>query len=132
MMIASSSTVAWVCPNCGHAGSERQSPGERISRCRRCRFIFPAAPHIEDEPPQAPSPEGDETWSESMNRRWSAVRPDRYRVIRTLASGAQGTILLAHHRHLDRRCVIKLVGRKADAWTEVPRFQILSWLVPVV
>ncbi|MEE9293631.1 MAG: tetratricopeptide repeat protein, partial [Phycisphaerae bacterium] len=51
--------------------------------------------------------------------KWGAIRADRYHVERVLASGAQGRILLARHRHLDQRCVIKLVASDDETWSEV-------------
>ncbi len=57
----------------------------------------------------------DETWT----RKWGPIRADRYRIVRALASGAQGKILLAHHRFLDQPCVIKLVDAADDEWADV-------------
>ncbi len=56
---------------------------------------------------------------ESWTGKWSAIRADRYRVIRVLASGAQGRLLLAHHRHLDQACVIKVVSTDDAMWADV-------------
>ncbi len=50
--------------------------------------------------------------------RWPKVRSDRYRIIRPLASGAQGRILLAHHLHLDQICVIKILDARSE-WRDV-------------
>jgi serine/threonine protein kinase/Tfp pilus assembly protein PilF len=57
--------------------------------------------------------------NEETTLKWAPVRTDRYRILRALATGAQGKIFLAHHIHLDQICVIKFVSVTDDQWSDV-------------
>ncbi len=103
------------CPNCG--GDDESAPvlGADLTRCSRCQFVFPQSESGFDDEHNDVDTLDDETWTD----KWGPIRPDRYRVVRALAAGAQGKILLAHHRHLDQPCVIKLVVTGDALWADV-------------
>ncbi|MEE9297395.1 MAG: hypothetical protein V3W34_20850, partial [Phycisphaerae bacterium] len=101
-MIAATSELL-ACPHCRDIGELRPVAGTRLTRCTQCHFVYPQTSGEHSETGVLDL--DDETWTE----KWGAIRADRYHVERVLASGAQGRILLARHRHLDQRCVIKLV-----------------------
>ncbi len=84
-------------------------------QCAACRFVFPRSLDTSKCERADDAGPDDETWTD----KWGPIRSDRYRVIRALASGAQGRILLAHHKHLDQRCVIKLVASDDEQWMEI-------------
>lgn len=113
-MIAHASEVIWACPHCQQT-QRRAAPADALTtQCTGCRFVFPVVAHdVESLEPRLAAPD-DDTWTE----KFGPIDTDRYRVIRVLASGAQGKILLARHRHLDERCVIKLVTWQDDLWAE--------------
>ncbi|MHC4065161.1 MAG: serine/threonine protein kinase, partial [Planctomycetota bacterium] len=103
---------AWTCPNCG---KHHSAVSTSVVRCLDCRFVFPL-----------PRAEGDETqWraedapDRTATDRRIPIKSDRYDVLRALASGAQGKILLARHRHLEQLCVIKIVSGQEDEWADV-------------
>ncbi|HEY3241861.1 MAG TPA: tetratricopeptide repeat protein [Phycisphaerae bacterium] len=106
----------WICPHCKHRRTEAASVATAFQRCGECQFIFPRLPlGASGSTWEAPAEvDGDD----SLTRKWGSIRADRYRVIRALATGAQGKILLAHHRHLNQVCVIKLVDVTDDEWAQ--------------
>ncbi len=110
-MIVRAASTDWCCPNCGHASDSSSESVSIYAVCRDCGFHYPR-PSDHESSFSCPD---DETWTE----KWGPIRTDRYRVIRALPGGAQGRILLAQHRHLNQRCVIKLVATQDDHWTEV-------------
>ncbi|MCB9850427.1 MAG: tetratricopeptide repeat protein [Phycisphaerales bacterium] len=97
--------TAWTCPHCQHDEFVPSVTDEGVGVCTRCRFAYNRPSSLTDGT----------TWREQAAARddsdplWPHIRPDRYRVIRSLASGAQGHILLAHHLHLDQICVLKVI-----------------------
>jgi tetratricopeptide (TPR) repeat protein/tRNA A-37 threonylcarbamoyl transferase component Bud32 len=114
-VIAHDTDLAWVCPNCRHDGGRTVVDGQVVLRCYDCRFVFPSPLHDTHMTLLSPVSDDDDTWTE----KWGPIRADRYRVIRALASGSQGRILLAHHRHLDQPCVIKIVASRDELWADV-------------
>ena len=105
---------SWTCPHCRGHSFVPSAADERIGVCGSCAFAFAQ---------QVPQTDGS-TWREQADlfeagaKGKPPVRPDRYRIIRALASGAQGRILLAHHRHLDQVCVVKVLDAKEE-WQEL-------------
>ncbi|MCP4250660.1 MAG: serine/threonine protein kinase, partial [bacterium] len=102
----------WICPHC-----LRRHPAvvTSVVRCLDCRYVYPLI-----------RPDGDEThWQSDTDLGRTAtdqrlpIRSDRYDVLRVLASGAQGKIYQARHRHLDQLCVIKVVVCEDDEWADV-------------
>jgi len=103
---------AWTCPHC-----QRRHPAVTTSvvRCLDCRFVYPALrPEAEETRCQA-----EDEAARTVTESWAPIKSDRYQVLRVLASGVQGKILLARHRHLDQPCVIKIVGMDEDEWADV-------------
>ncbi len=113
-MIAPSSDLVWTCPHCRVRDDGIGIPGDSIWRCISCGFSYPLAERDGQLAELMPLDE-DDTWT----AKWGPIRADRYHVIRALATGAQGRILLAHHRHLDQPCVIKLVSTNDVLWADV-------------
>jgi len=95
----------WTCPHCRDGDFVLSATDDGIGVCARCGFAFSRPSEVSDGT----------TWRELAKsagppaEAWPFVRPDRYRVIRSLAAGAQGHILLAHHVHLDQICVVKVL-----------------------
>jgi tetratricopeptide (TPR) repeat protein/tRNA A-37 threonylcarbamoyl transferase component Bud32/ribosomal protein S27AE len=109
------SVAHWSCPQCGDASFIASAADDRLGLCGGCGFALPR---------EASQTDGS-TWrrqaemvAEAPDRGWPLVRPDRYRIIRALASGAQGRIYLAHHVPLDQVCVIKTLDVDAG-WVEL-------------
>ncbi len=113
-MIASSRTLL-TCPHCRAAAESSPILGTELTRCARCKFIFPERASAVEVGEDSVLDLLDESWT----AKWGAIRADRYQVIRVLAAGAQGRLLLAHHRHLDQPCVIKLVSNDDEFWADV-------------
>ncbi|NOT01309.1 MAG: tetratricopeptide repeat protein [Phycisphaerales bacterium] len=113
-MISALEHTTWTCPNCQSASPPDEFVAGRLIRCSRCQFIYPVT-HSAASADGSVAPLTDETWTD----KWGPIHADRYRVIRALATGAQGKILLAHHRHLNQTCVIKLVAAGDDEWTDL-------------
>lgn len=99
----------WSCPHCHGPEFIPSATDDGVGVCALCAYAY-----------SRPSPVSDgTTWRQQAKAlgevsAWPQVRPDRYRVIRALASGAQGQILLAHHLHLDQICVVKVLQAKED------------------
>jgi serine/threonine protein kinase/Tfp pilus assembly protein PilF len=103
------------CPHCAESGALSPLKGTSLARCDACGFILPCeSPDPVVEGSSSLLDLDDETWT----GKWGPIRADRYHVERVLASGAQGTILLAHHRHLDQECVIKIVSSADVLWAD--------------
>ena len=105
----------WACPHC-RAGSAAGRSHTRLSvECDRCGFVFP----------QPGDTQNGSRWTELLALaetsvdKWADIGSDRYTIIRLLGSGAQGRILLAHHRHLDQLCVIKVLAAPEDEWRDI-------------
>ena len=105
----------WECPHC-QAGEAAGGPHTDVCIvCDECGFVFPRPLGLA---------EGTK-WrevlalAETSTDQWAAIAADRYTIIRTLGVGAQGRILLAHHRHLDHLCVIKILNSPDDDWKDV-------------
>jgi tetratricopeptide (TPR) repeat protein/tRNA A-37 threonylcarbamoyl transferase component Bud32/TolB-like protein len=105
----------WACPQCQAGASVERSPAHLSVECSQCGFIFPR-----------PAEGRDGThWKEMLalaetsTDKWADIGTDRYAIIRLLGSGAQGRILLAHHRHLDQLCVIKVLNVPEDEWKDI-------------
>ncbi len=102
------------CPHCHGQDLQPANGDTRLGRCGSCGFTFPL-PVAEAD---------DSTWRQQADAEadalpgWPKLRGDRYRIIRPLATGAQGRILLAHHRHLDQICVVKILDVE-DEWRQV-------------
>jgi len=105
----------WICPHCKQRGTNA-SLISVFQRCGECQYIYPRPVDGSDGSTWRTPAEVD--GDESLTRKWGAIKADRYRVIRALATGAQGRILLAHHRHLNQVCVIKLVDVTDDEWAQ--------------
>lgn len=116
-MIASASDVMWICPHCRKTRSHRHIADKVATQCPGCRFAYPVSQNATggSEIWSLESGQDEETWTE----RWGAIRADRYQIVRVLSSGAQGKILLAHHRHLNQRCVVKLVATQDETWVDI-------------
>lgn len=113
-MIAPSSDLAWTCPHCRVRDKSISVDVDSFWSCTSCGFAYPV-PDREDQLAELLPLDDDDTWT----TKWGPIRSDRYQVIRALATGAQGRILLAHHRHLDQQCVIKVVSTKDTLWTDL-------------
>ena len=106
--------ISWTCPHCREHSFVPTATDDRIIVCDSCDFIFP------QHEPQT----DDSTWRQQAElfdrdgKSFPYVRSDRYRVIRSVASGAQGRILLAHHCHLDQVCVLKILEVEKE-WKEL-------------
>lgn len=109
-------TQQFSCPHCQGTDATTPVVAANLVRCARCRFVFPRTDSELEAGDGRPILELDEeTWTD----KWGPIRPDRYRIVRVLATGAQGKILLAHHRHLDQPCVIKLVAGDDALWADI-------------
>lgn len=102
-----------ICAHCGAGGEPADTLGVQLVRCKRCSFVF-VSDEIEGDPPGSVLSLDDDPLTE----KWGAVRSDRYHVERLLATGSQGRLLLARHRHLNQPCVIKLVACEDDLWAD--------------
>ena len=106
--------LVWTCPHCAEHDPVLCATNERMVVCQSCRFVFARSPGLTDG----------STWREQADmfeaggKLLPGVRGDRYRIIRLLDSGAQGRIVLAHHKHLDQICVLKLLDRNCE-WREL-------------
>ncbi len=106
--------AAWICPHCQGSEALPSATDQHLLTCESCKFSFAAAANIQDG----------STWREqaalfdTAGEAWPKVRSDRYRIIRAIATGAQGRILLAHHCHLDQICILKIIATQ-DEWREL-------------
>ncbi|NOX59059.1 MAG: serine/threonine protein kinase, partial [Planctomycetes bacterium] len=104
----------WTCPHCDGHSPLPSAVDERIITCEACKFSFAAHQQVANG----------STWREqaalfeTAGEAWPKFRSDRYRVIRAIATGAQGRILLAHHCHLDQICILKIIATQ-DEWREL-------------
>ncbi len=114
-MILSTDVPAWVCPHCGQHDLTVPRKGAVHRQCPKCHFIFPFVNEDATSLEFLPVDPDDETWTQ----KWGPIRADRYQVVRVLAAGAQGKILLANQRHLNQPCVIKLVSNTDRDWAGV-------------
>ena len=101
----------WICPNCL---CRHPAVVTSVVRCLDCRYVYPL---IRDENEETQWQTDDDLGRTATDRRLP-IRSDRYDVLRVLASGAQGKIYRARHRHLDQPCVIKVVSCSDDEWAD--------------
>ncbi len=113
-MIAPSTDLTWSCPHCESHTESATIHGDSFWRCTSCGFAYPLPDHQENLAELRPI-DDDDSWT----GKWGPIRSDRYHVVRALATGAQGRILLAHHRHLDQPCVIKIVTNADALWADL-------------
>ncbi|MCP4591239.1 MAG: tetratricopeptide repeat protein [bacterium] len=105
----------WACPHCKTPPPANASTSGGALTCAHCDFVFPRPTDLADG----------SRWremlalAETSTGKWADLSADRYTIIRSLGAGAQGRIYLAHHRHLDQLCVIKVLSVADDEWKEV-------------
>ncbi len=106
--------MTWTCPHCKGSDALPSAIDRHLLTCDACKFSFAAHRQVQDG----------STWREqaalfdAVGESWPKVRSDRYRIIRAVANGAQGRILLAHHCHLDQICILKIIVTQ-DEWREL-------------
>lgn len=105
----------WSCPHCGTTVNAAELSDGSVWRCPACVFAHPAAVDswadaIELEP---------ETLTDTAVRSWAPVRAERYVLLRALATGAQGRLLLARDKHLDQLCVVKILKPMGEDWADI-------------
>ena|GEM_PF-906165 len=105
----------WSCPHCEAGPAAGCAPTDLLLTCDRCEFVFPRPADV------AAGTKWREilALAETSTEKWADVCADRYSIIRGLGAGAQGRIFLAHHRHLDQLCVVKVLNAPDDDWKDV-------------
>lgn len=109
-----------ICSRCGARLPPDLPEESRTVQCPGCEFIFPRV---------RPQPEPDDAaldLAETMTRRWSCVRSDRYRLTRLLAKGIQGNVFLATHLLLEHSVVVKVVTTEKLDWAETAVARLLN------
>ncbi len=88
---------------------------DQFLSCSRCKFVFPRPTEFADGTKWRDTL----AFAEMSTEKWANVCAERYSIIRALGAGAQGRIFLAHHRHLEQLCVIKVLDAPDDDWKEL-------------
>ena len=86
-----------------------------VQCCDRCGFVLPTVVDPLAETASCPADPLDQTVANTFDELGS----DRYRILRAVATGAQGRLLLAMDQHLDQLCVIKVLRQVDDAWLDI-------------
>jgi tetratricopeptide (TPR) repeat protein/tRNA A-37 threonylcarbamoyl transferase component Bud32 len=108
------------CARCGACLPTDLPDSAIIVQCLGCEFVFPRA---------EPEPEADAAaleLAETMTRRWSCVRSDRYRLTRLLGKGVQGSVFLARHLLLEHTVVVKVVTTEKLDWAATAVARLLN------
>ena len=107
--------LKWACPHCDAGPAAGHTSTDLLLTCDRCGFAFPRPAEV------AAGTKWREmlALAETSTEKWVDICADRYSILRALGVGAQGRIFLAHHRHLDQLCVIKVLNAPDDEWKEV-------------
>lgn len=103
--LRSTRTARDECPHCASDAQTADRVDGIARRCRTCGFIFPRSSASSTEFTLPASPSAADTVIDTA----SALRLERYEIIRSLGAGAQGRLVLARDRHLDHLCVVKIL-----------------------
>lgn len=105
----------WACTHCRVGSANGDESTDLLAICDQCGFVFPR----QQDAAEGTKWEDVLALAETSTDKWADVCAERYSIIRSLGAGAQGRIFLAHHRHLDQCCVIKVLNSPDDDWKDL-------------